>query len=75
MKLRHLNTFLQFRLLLHEPHCTFAQKIQNMKTINCVSCREPLRMTVSITFLAGMFSPGLLTLRELSFLCLSVCLS
>ena len=22
MKLRHLNTFLQFRLLFHEPHCT-----------------------------------------------------
>ena len=21
MKLRHLNTFLQFRLLFHEPHC------------------------------------------------------
>ena len=24
MKLRHLNTFLQFRLLFHEPHCTSA---------------------------------------------------
>ena len=23
MILRHLNTFLQFRLLFHEPHCTF----------------------------------------------------
>ena len=23
MKLRHLNTFLQFRLLFHEPHCTY----------------------------------------------------
>ena len=22
MKLRHLNTFLQFRLLFHKPHCT-----------------------------------------------------
>ena len=22
IKLRHLNTFLQFRLLFHEPHCT-----------------------------------------------------
>ena len=28
MKLRHLNTFLQFRLLFHEPHCILSlQKI------------------------------------------------
>ena len=26
MKLRHLNTFLQFRLLFHEPHCTKTQR-------------------------------------------------
>ena len=26
MKLRHLNTFLQFRLLFHEPHCTYKQE-------------------------------------------------
>ena len=26
MKLRYLNTFLQFRLLLHEPHCKEGEK-------------------------------------------------
>ena len=26
MKLRHLNTFLQFRLLFHEPHCNSGKK-------------------------------------------------
>ena len=25
IKLRHFNTFLQFRLLFHEPHCTYHQ--------------------------------------------------
>ena len=30
MKLRHLNTFLQFRLLFHEPHC--------MLRLCCVVC-------------------------------------
>ena len=34
MKLRHLNTFLQFRLLLHEPHCTtIVQALTTLK--NC----------------------------------------
>ena len=27
MKLRHLNIFLQFRLLFHEPHCTYFEKL------------------------------------------------
>ena len=31
MKLRHLNTFLQFRLLFHEPHCT--RNANDVKTL------------------------------------------
>ena len=30
MKLRHLNTFLQFRLLFHEPHCRDARIEQQL---------------------------------------------
>ena len=28
MKLRHSNTFLQLRLLFHEPHCTLVSMVQ-----------------------------------------------
>ena len=37
IKLRYLNTFLQFRLLLHEPHCTASE----------INCRQFWEMTIT----------------------------
>ena len=48
MKLRHLNTFLQFRLLFHEPHCSselleiLTALIAIISQHNCHSCNLPL---------------------------------
>ena len=37
VKLSYLNTFLQFRLLLHEPHCTNELHVSQMRTFSSLA--------------------------------------
>ena len=48
MKLRHLNTFLQFRLLFHEPHCIIILYTLFMKLPVCLSVSVSLSVWHSV---------------------------
>ena len=75
MILRHLNTFLQFRLLFHEPHCTFfvivnlickknepANKIQwwiHVQWYNCFMLLNSFHFIPLIHFIPFYFDPAI----------------
>ena len=43
MKLRHLNTFLQFRLLFHEPHCISEETVEHRCSASANEARPLVR--------------------------------
>ena len=70
MKLRHLNTFLQFRLLFHEPHC-MPEWVISVRPLNCDFCAQTFTIAVLAVLVVHVVKSLMLSLRlswSLSFL-------
>ena len=72
MKLRHLNTFLQFRLLFHEPHCTIGPTVFASYQLNTPArsffyqtMSTLLKTTHYMTFLGNLEVPDLIFWEQL----------